>query len=561
MRITKKQALAALVATVGVSMMLTCTPALADPPADPGTSSTGAFDPPPSIPAADVVSVTGAAGASQTVVFDNSEASVVTPGAVLTVTPGGLVPNGLLVRVVSVSQVAAGVEAVTAPAKITDAVAPGTYTRALTVPTPDGATTTPPKNGVSTGAIPWSLPINKAVSCDGTVNATLSGSLSVAPAADFSLTIDLTGVHTSLQLSMTEDAALRASLAAAAKCTLNVPIISNMPLPGFFVGPVYVQPTFSVTLNALLNASGSASVSGTQHFNGTVGVSYDPSAGLTGTKQATNTFDFDEPKLSGTASLQAGVTASVALLIEGVAGPRVDAQGYLQLSADSTANPWWSLYGGVTVSGGLQVLGTNLGTLTIWSDKWVLLQALSLSGATLPNATPTTAYSQQLHASGGLGSDTYGIVSGALPPGMSLSSAGLISGSPTVSAAGQAYTVVVRATDSAGGTASGTYSINVPALGMTPTLPAATTGTAYSASIGAIGAIGTQSWRVSSGALPAGLALGSSNGVISGVPTAATGSTFTVTLTDATGRSVSRAFTIAVTRVSLPACGLKGCAI
>lgn len=77
----------------------------------------------------------------------------------------------------------------------------------------------------------------------------------------------------------------------------------------------------------------------------------------------------------------------------------------------------------------------------------------------------------------------------------------------------------------------------------TESLPGGTVGTAYSQALAADGTAPI-SWSVTSGALPAGLTL-SSDGKITGTPTAAGTSTFTVTATNASG-SASKAFTITV---------------
>lgn len=65
----------------------------------------------------------------------------------------------------------------------------------------------------------------------------------------------------------------------------------------------------------------------------------------------------------------------------------------------------------------------------------------------------------------------------------------------------------------------------------TTSLPGATVGTAYSATLGASGGTPPYSWAISSGALPSGLTL-SAGGVISGTPTTAGTGSFGVTVTD-----------------------------
>ena len=70
---------------------------------------------------------------------------------------------------------------------------------------------------------------------------------------------------------------------------------------------------------------------------------------------------------------------------------------------------------------------------------------LAISTTTLPDAIEFTAYSHQLTASGGTAPYTWAITAGALPAGLTLSSAGLISGTPSVSGP---FSFSVTATDS-----------------------------------------------------------------------------------------------------------------
>ena len=57
------------------------------------------------------------------------------------------------------------------------------------------------------------------------------------------------------------------------------------------------------------------------------------------------------------------------------------------------------------------------------------------SPASLPNGTVAAAYSQTITAAGGSGSYTFDVSAGALPAGLTWSSAGLLSGTPTSSLA------------------------------------------------------------------------------------------------------------------------------
>src|SRR6185503_1549032 len=121
---------------------------------------------------------------------------------------------------------------------------------------------------------------------------------------------------------------------------------------------------------------------------------------------------------------------------------------------------------------------------------------------------------------------------------LTLSSGGTISGTPTTAGSS---TFTVRTTDSASqaATASLSLAITPPTLAVTTSsLPGGTVGTAYSQSLAASGGTPPYSWSLASGTLPAGLSL-STAGTISGTPTAAGNSAFTVRVTDAASQSAT----------------------
>jgi hypothetical protein len=156
----------------------------------------------------------------------------------------------------------------------------------------------------------------------------------------------------------------------------------------------------------------------------------------------------------------------------------------------------------------------------------------------LATATRTqVGYSQTLLSSDGTGAITWSISSGTLPAGLSLNaSTGVISG--TVGAAANSATFTVVATDSKGVASAGkslTITVNAAPAVTTTTLATATqTQAGYSQPLASTGGTGAKTWAVTVGALPAGLSLNASTGVISGtVGAGATTQTFSVTVTDA----------------------------
>ena len=144
---------------------------------------------------------------------------------------------------------------------------------------------------------------------------------------------------------------------------------------------------------------------------------------------------------------------------------------------------------------------------------------MTVAGFPAASATVSTAYGPyQFTTSGGRSSYTYAAV-GTLPPGVTLTSAGVLSGVPT--AAGTYAGVQVRATDQDGRTGlSAAFSINVAGpLSVVATLPpTGTVGTAYQGQVSASGGRPDYAYRVAAGSLPPGLDLDPTSGVVSGSP-------------------------------------------
>ena len=163
----------------------------------------------------------------------------------------------------------------------------------------------------------------------------------------------------------------------------------------------------------------------------------------------------------------------------------------------------------------------------------------------LPSGTVGAVYSQTLQATSGTPPYTWGVTAGALPVGMSLSSAGTISGTPTVPGL---YTFTVEAVDANVQLATKTLTITVnptPAI-TTTSLPQGSVSEAYSQTVLTTGGTQPFEWSISAGALPPGLSLDPSTGAISGTPAGSGTYHFTVRLADAYSVSVSKALDIPV---------------
>ncbi len=234
-----------------------------------------------------------------------------------------------------------------------------------------------------------------------------------------------------------------------------------------------------------------------------------------------------------------------------------------------------SLPAGLTLSSAGVISGTPTGsgtsTFTVGArDSGSPAQTASGGESITVNAAPSkltitttglaagkngTSYSASLSASGGTPGYTWSIASGSLPAGLTLSSAGVISGTPTGSGT-STFTVGVQDSGSPAQTASVSESITVSAAPSTLTitsanLSAAQTGSSYTATLSATGGTPGYTWSVSAGKLPAGLSL-SSGGVISGTPTKTGTSSFTVTVTDSASPAQTASATESITVGTTP---------
>ena len=178
----------------------------------------------------------------------------------------------------------------------------------------------------------------------------------------------------------------------------------------------------------------------------------------------------------------------------------------------------------------------------------------------LPNWTVGQVYTATPTLTGGYNPTSFTVSSGSLPPGLTLNTGtGLVSGTPT--SVGGPFAFTITGTDSSGDSVSGSYSVIINSQPtITTTLPNWTVNSVYNQTIHVTGGTNPDTFAVSSGALPAGLILNSSSGVISGTPTTAGGPfSFTISASDSAGAVASHGYALTIntqptiTTTSLPA--------
>lgn len=153
----------------------------------------------------------------------------------------------------------------------------------------------------------------------------------------------------------------------------------------------------------------------------------------------------------------------------------------------------------------------------------------------------------QLQAASGHEQDTWSIVNGSLPAGLTLSSDGIISGTPTGENGTSTFTVQVK--DASGQTATKTLSISVFGVHnlqvATSSLSSGVVGQSYQSKLSAVGGQGSYVWKVAQGKLPTGVTL-SADGSLAGTPQKPGTYTFTVQTFDALGDSAAQYYVLNV---------------
>ena len=184
-----------------------------------------------------------------------------------------------------------------------------------------------------------------------------------------------------------------------------------------------------------------------------------------------------------------------------------------------------------TIAGTPTVVGTETLTFEVTSGAqteslvWSLTisDPVEIATATLATGVRGTAYAVDLAVTGGNGVNTWSLVGGALPDGLTLDTGGAIAGTPTT-VEDASFTVQV---ESAGQTDTQALDLRVTEAVVihTTSLPAGVTGVSYEEQLAATGGDGTYTWAIPAGSRPPGLTLvevdggGPPAGTITGAPT------------------------------------------
>jgi hypothetical protein len=193
-------------------------------------------------------------------------------------------------------------------------------------------------------------------------------------------------------------------------------------------------------------------------------------------------------------------------------------------------------------------------TLTAQLTLAVAPAPLVITTKSLPGGATESAYSATLQATGGVLPYSWKWLNGQLPPGLTLSNTGDLSGTPT---GGGTYHFVVQVTDSAPSPQTDAHQFHItitttPLIISTKSLPGATINSAFSATLMANGGVPPYTWSLDSGQLPSGVTL-SNTGALTGTPTIPGDYEFKVKVNDSspTPQATTATFKLVVAEVPL----------
>ncbi|HVB34731.1 MAG TPA: Ig domain-containing protein, partial [Patescibacteria group bacterium] len=183
---------------------------------------------------------------------------------------------------------------------------------------------------------------------------------------------------------------------------------------------------------------------------------------------------------------------------------------------------------------------------------------INTTSSPLPAGQVDSAYGTIFTAKGGVSPYSWQLSSGALPPGLSLSSSsGTLSGVPTQAGS---YSFTIGVQDSGGQSSQSPFALSIAAPPPPPVSPLsvsttsmsqATAGQSYSASLQATGGTSPYMWSLASGQLPAGLSL-AVNGQISGTPLASGQYNFAIQVQDASSSPQTASASLSISVLSAP---------
>lgn len=183
----------------------------------------------------------------------------------------------------------------------------------------------------------------------------------------------------------------------------------------------------------------------------------------------------------------------------------------------------------------------------------ILASMVTITTTTLPDGVTGQPYNQTLQAGGGTPPLTWSLTAGsALPPGLSLSSGGAITGTPTTAGT---FNFTVQAQDSSTPQQTATKALRIRTADRltitTTSLPPGRTDMFYNQTLMATGGVAPLTWNLAGGALPIGMRF-ASGGVISGTFSSPGMVNFTVRVQDTSNPQQTATMALSITVTAGP---------
>ena len=315
------------------------------------------------------------------------------PGAVLVSEPTEAAPNGMLVRVTSVSSEGDATVMDSEFAQLTDAIVhgQGTVSAELTAADveeieflTDGVETTtataPDEFQAASAGPTFSMSFEESV-IDG---VTVSGEAAIDLRIDAEMEFSWGSVDSYKIAAIAEqngDLEIVASAGKKWKDSLDIAKVTLTPIT-FAVGPVPVvlTPEFTLTLEASGEIEASIETGVSTGFLAELGVEYISGQGLGPVAGNDTWFDYTPPTIAGSSNAQAGITPKIGIRLYETAGTSFKATGYGRAESQYPDPPAWSIYAGLKGSVVFDLKFPILGSvgkldIEVFELEWLLAQA------------------------------------------------------------------------------------------------------------------------------------------------------------------------------------------
>jgi uncharacterized protein (TIGR03437 family) len=365
-------------------------------------------------------------GATVTLPATSQTAQALEPGSVLAIGSTASTPNGLLGKVVSVTQSSSQVIVQTTQASLIDAFQQVDFTFSTTLTPQNTPTLTAVRPGVSLrwasakAAAPRdSTPpsctsdssliaemIDVPIVKDSNGSLTLTGEIDLCPSLEFDPNVQafpprLNSLKATMSFGETAHVNITGSYHGSFSAEVPIATAASEPIT-VWVGPVPIvlTPSLSIYVGVSGNASAGFSVGATQTASVTGGFSY-ANGQTTDLNNSTSSFTEDPVALDAGLSVKAYTGVKMELEVEGVLSPSFSPDAYIQLNVNPLSSPWWTLSAGLEGDANVKVsiLGAQLADFddpSLFNVSKVIAQA---SGGYTPGSaapvlstmTPTSA--------------------------------------------------------------------------------------------------------------------------------------------------------------------------